>query len=204
MKPSEIIATARLIVLDVVDNVTAPRQSDTELLGYVNDGVKEICTFKPMVFATVAALACTPGRADQTLTFANAVMLLDVLRVTNGAALTKFDRPTLDLFSPAWRSDAAGPALQWSALEGDLLSFFIYPQAPAAQSLDVRYVRNPAVYLLTDDMVAVPDVMGPALVDYVVYRAESKDDENVSSARAVAHFAAFKQKIGVANAATVQ
>lgn len=39
--------------------------------------------------------------------------------------------------------------------------------------------------------------MKPALVDYVVYRAESKDDENVMNARAAAFYSAFKSKIGV-------
>lgn len=196
MKPSDVITTARKIFLDENNGLVDPRQSDTELLGYFNDALKEICTINPMVFSTVGDMTCTSGKVEQSITFLDAVRLLDVICIHGGTAITPFDRSAMDNFRPNWRNDAASPAQQWCPLEGDLLNFFIWPPAPAAQVLDVRYVRNPSVYALNDTVLDVPESFKPALVDYVVYRAESKDDENVLNQRASAHYQAFLAKIG--------
>lgn len=70
--------------------------------------------------------------------------------------------------------------------------------------LDVRYVRNPAEVAIDDVIGDLPLAYQPALADYVVYRAESKDDEHVLNQRAAAHYAAFKIKLGASgNGATV-
>ena len=105
------------------------------------------------------------------------------------------DMATMDAFNPGWRTDTAGPAQQWSRLEGDPLRFFIWPKAPAAaQTLDVKYVRNPIVLALTEPITEVPAAYMPALADYVIYRAESADDEHTLSGRAAAHRDAFYAK----------
>lgn len=199
MTPSTIIATARHLMLDTG---TTPRQSNDELVGYVNEALREVCTLRPDLFSSVGDMTCIAGQCEQAITFLDAVSLLDVLCVHAGQAVTPFDRQTMDQFRPGWRTDAAGPAQNWAPLNGDPLAFFIYPKAPADQVLDVRYVRNPATYALGDVIVDLPDSYAPALADYVVYRAESKDDEHVLSQRAASHYAAFKTKFGVSNGAT--
>lgn len=191
------MTTARFVLLDT--DTVAPRNTDSELLGYVNDGIKEVSSHLPMLFSTVAQHACTAGVVEQTLSFTSAIALIEVLSIHNGVAVTRFDRPTLDLFRPTWRSDAAGVAQQWAPLAEDPLRFFIYPAAPASQSLDVRYARIPAVFTIDQSITDLPDSYKPALVDYVVYRAELKDDENVLSARSAAMHNAFLLKIGVSN-----
>lgn len=198
MRPSDIISDARPTLNDT-DTVT-PRQDDTELLRYVNAGIKEIASYKPALFSTVGDMICVPGKCEQAITFLDAAALIEVLCIHGGAAVTPFDRASMDLFNPNWRNDAAGPAENWSPLDGDPLNFFIYPKAPdTAQVLDVRYVRNPATYALDDLISDLPDTYRPALVDYVIYRAESKDDEHVLSQRAQSHYTAFLAKIGASN-----
>lgn len=200
MTPQDIIKQARYLTLDTG---STSRQSDAELLSYVQDGLREACVMRPDLFSTVGDMACTPGQCEQSITFIDAASLLDVLCIHGGASITPFDRTTMDQFRPGWRLDAAGPAKQWAPLNGDPLQFFIYPSAPVGQVLDVRYVRNPAVYALDDTIGDLPAAYRPALVDYVVYRAESKDDEHVLTQRAAAHYAAFKTKFGAGNGATV-
>ena len=130
--------------------------------------------------------------------------LLDVLCIHGGRAITPMDRVAMDLFRPNWRADAPGDAQNWAPMDGDPLAFFIYPAAPPGQVLDVRYVRTPIEVALDDVIADLPLAYQPALADYVVYRAESKDDEHVLNQRAAAHYAAFKIKLGAAgNAATV-
>lgn len=202
MKPIDIINEARHILKDLPSGTVAPRQSDAELLGYVNQGIREIATLLPMLFSTVGDLSCEAG-AEQSATFIDASMVVDVLAIHNGSAITRFDRATMDLFRPNWRNDPPGPTQQWSPLEGDPLKFFVYPPAPEGQILDVRYVRIPAVVQLDEVIQDLPGNLLPAMADYVVYRSESKDDEHVLSQRAGSHYQAFLTKIGAKNAAAV-
>lgn len=199
MTPRDIINQARHITLDT--DAALPRQSDTELLSYVQEGLREACVMRPDLFSTVGDMTCTAGQCEQAITFSDAMQLLDVLCIHGGTALTPFDRASMDLFNPGWRTDAAGPAENWAPLNGDPLQFFIYPKAPADQVLDVRYVRNPGNYAIDDAIGDLPAAYQPALADYVVYRSESKDDEHVLTQRAASHYAAFKSKFGVANGA---
>jgi len=190
MTPQSIITAARHTLNDI--DPTDYRHTDAELLTYVNDGIRECVIFRPEFFSTIGDFTCTPGQCEQTITFADAVMLMEVLSIHGGTALTPFDMDAMSAFNPNWRADTAGPAVQYSKFTNDVLKFFIYPKAPAtAQTLDVRYVRNPDSYPLPDTITELPDVLQPALEDYVIFRAESKDDESVNSGRALAAYQKF-------------
>lgn len=194
--PQIIIDEARYLCNDR-DLEAIYRQENDELLVYVNSGLKEMAAFMPMMFSTIGDMTCTAGKVEQSITFLDAIRLLDVVCIHDGPSLTPFDRRVLDLFNPGWRNVAPGQAAQWSPKEGDPLVFYLDKPAPEGQVLDIQYVRNPGEYALGDTISDVPESMKPALVDYVVYRAESKDDENVMNARAAAFYSAFKSKIGV-------
>lgn len=193
--PAEIIADARRVTNDW--DAGGLRDDDTDLLRWVNGGIKEVASYKPMMFSTVGDMTCQANQCEQAVTFADAVTLIEVLCIHGGAALTQFDRRAMDLFYPAWRSATAGAAEQWSPFEGDPLRFYLDKPAPAGQVLDVRFVRNPADYALTEIITELPVTFKPALVDYVIYRSQSKDDPHVLSGRALAHRNAFLEKIGV-------
>lgn len=193
--PAEVIADARVILNDT--DSLAPRDSDADLLRFVNQGIKEIANHKPELFSTVGDMLCQAGQCEQSITFSDAMQILDVLCIHGGAAITPFDRRAMDLFRPAWRQDAEGPAEQWAPIDADPLRFFIFPKAPADQTIDVLFARNPDEFDLGDVIADLPEVTKPALVDYVVYRAQSKDDPHVISQRAQSHYTAFLNKIGV-------
>lgn len=195
MTPQEIITTARYILNDTNATGAGYRQLDPELLDYVNSGLKEMAVLNPAMFSTIGDYTCISGQCEQVLTFADAAALMEVLAIHQGTALTSFDMMSMNQFNPGWRADAAAPATQWTRFANDPLKFFIYPQAPGGQVLDVRYVRNPSTYALGDTIIGVPSVFQPALVDYVVYRAESKDSEHVLSQRAVTFQAAFAAQV---------
>lgn len=187
--PRETIATARFIYNDA-DSVLY-RKEDTELLGYVNEGLLAISALKPELFNTIGDIACTQGEVEQAVTFADAQVLTEVLCIHGGNALTPFDMKTMDAFRPGWRSDPEGAAVQWTRKPGDPLRFFIYPKAPASQTIDVAYIRIPLTLGLDDQINEIPAGFLPALVDYVIYRAESADDEHSNSGRAANHYQSF-------------
>jgi hypothetical protein len=198
MTPQSIITTARYIVNDT--DPLAYRQSDAEMLRYVIDGLREICKLQPLWFSAVAPFTCVVG-AEQTLAFADAEAIIDVPRITNGAALTVFDKSVLDAFSPGWKQATAAAAKQWSPDPNDPLRFFVNPPAIAGQSLDVQFVAPVTSVALNDTITQVPDSLEPTLADYVISRAESKDDEHVNSGRANSHLTAFIAKIKPAKGA---
>lgn len=195
MTPQSIITEARYILNDVT--VGEYRQSDTELLGYVNDGISEIAILRPYMFQTVGDYACIPSQCEQVTTFANASMIKKVLCIHGGAALTEFDVDMMNVFTPSWRSDTVGAARQWARMEGDLLRFFVYPPAPAtAQTLDILYLANPTVLAIGVTITEIPAVFITALTDYVVFRASSKDDEHSNSGRSAALYQRFVAVVG--------
>lgn len=194
MTPQTIITTVRAIVNDA--DVVLYRNSNTTLLGYVNDGIKEISSLQPSLFTTIITHTCAVGEVEQTITFPEVQAIVKVMSLHDGAALTPFDMPSMDQFNPNWRTDTAGTATQWSRLAGDPLRFFIYPKAPvAAQNIDLICVAIPTVLAIGDTVTELPAAYEPALVDYVVYRVESTDDEHVDTQRAAGHYAAFVAKV---------
>lgn len=192
--PTDIITTARALYNDA--DSTLYRKTDVELLGYVNEGLREVSNLRPELFQTIGDVLCTVGTVEQAVTFNDAQSVVEVLCIHGGNTLTIFDFDVMGAFNPGWRADTAGAAVQWSRKPGDPLRFFIYPKAPAtAQTLDVLYIRNPNTLALTDAITDVPSGYLPALVDYVVYRADSADDEFSNSPRAATMYATFVSKI---------
>jgi hypothetical protein len=190
MTPQSIIDDARYILQDA--DSAGYRQTDAELLAYVQSGIAEASVLRPDWFQSKRSMVCTVGECEQSLTFADAQAILRVVGVTGGAAMTPFDLAAMDAFNRNWKADTAGPARQWSAYPGDLLKFYIWPKAPAtAQSIDVMYTRNPITLALGDTITDVPQSAQPALVMYVVAKAEMKDDESVNSGRAIAAYQNF-------------
>ena len=192
MRPIDIIGDVR----HTTNDVRAPyRQSDEELLSYVNEGLRAAAVLRPDLFASVELHLCDSVKVHQRLSFSRASALLDVFGVENGGAMRRFDIDAMNAFNPEWRHGETGMAREWSPLPGDPVAFVINPPAPANQLLRVRYVRNPKRYELEEVIGELPEVFRPALVAYVVYRAESKDDEHVLNARAGAAYEVFKNML---------
>lgn len=196
MTPQDIITEVRYLINDTNANSTGYRQSDTELLGYVNGALKEVAVLQPAYFSSIGDLTCTASQCEQGITFSDAGALLEVLCIHGGRALTLFDMAAMNTFNPGWRSDAVGAARQWSRFANDPLKFFVYPAAPVtSQILDVRYVRIPTTFTINQTISDIPDVLRPAVVNYVVYRSESKNDESVATGRAAAFYQTFVSQV---------
>lgn len=194
MTPNSILTLARSIVNDTESAYY--RTSNDALVSYVNDGLKEASRLAPDLFLTYGDFTCTPGETLQSLTFAEAQVLRDVIRIKDGKSVLPVDMMALQSFNPTWATEAAGPAQNWCRHAADPLRFYVYPKAPNPQVLEVLFVRNAGTYAINDPITEVPESIAPALADYVIYRVESKDDEHSNAARAVSHYQAFVQKLG--------
>lgn len=193
MTPQSIITLARSLYND--EDSAMYRISDAAALLYVNDGLKELSKLAPKYFLQTGEYICIIGQTEQAIEFSDAQAIFDVIRVKDGDVVQVMDMMAMNRFSPGWHSAAAGPAKNWARYADDPLRFYIYPKAPTGQLLEVLYIRNPEEYDLTENISEVPEALSPALADYVVYRAESRDDEHAVSQRATSHYQAFVQKV---------
>jgi len=189
MTPATIIAAARDTLND--EDSELYRTSDAKLVAFVNAGLGEVSRLAPQLFNTLGDFDCIANQCDQTINFSDAQAIVDVLCIHGGNVVPECDMATMDAFLPGWRSAAAGAAINWMRKPNDPLRFFIYPQAPADQTLDVMYVKNPATVALNDVITELPDSLQSALALYLIWRCDWKDDEHANSGRAAASYQAF-------------
>lgn len=194
------IATARGILQDP-DGV---RYSDADLLVYANDALDVLVEVQPQWFERRQTLLATPSSVAQELsevTLGHAVRAVtDVVYsydITGSGAVSEADPAVLDAFSPGWRNDStiAGRAIHWLRDRTDPRKFGVYPMAHALLStFDVVYVMVPPEYTAAQDT-GLPIHLSDAVSDYIVHRAESRDDEHINSNRAAQFLQSFASKI---------
>lgn len=208
VKVVDIISKAATLLKDV----TGVRWPALELQGWLNDAYREIVNFKPDSNAKTAVYSCVAGpRQDITGTFAEATELLDVLRnVAAGSdksAVKLISRQTLDDMNRSWYAIDGAVTIERFAFDPRVnKEFLVFPPAAVGAQLEVMYSSIPAPHTLTEqqlenpataEVIRLSDSYGNALIDYVVYRAFSKDaEDSVNMARAVAHYQAFQTSIG--------
>lgn len=191
---SSVIGKAQIVLQDI----TGTRwPSDTELLGWLNDGQREVIVYKPNACVKNVATRLVTGTRQSVP--ADCVQLIDIPRNmgtsgnTPGRAIRLAMRDVMDAQVPNWH--AATPRAEvrhfmFSAL--DPKSFWVYPPQPADTQgyVDVVYGGLPADATINGP-IQVDDVYQNVLVDYILYRAFSKDTEAAEFNRAATHQNAY-------------
>jgi hypothetical protein len=182
------ITTARTILNDP----TAVRYTDADLLQYANDALDALAKVAPTVFYERTTHTCAAGVVQQLQVTAS-LGVVDVHRVVSGNVVTPTDVKTLDLYNPYWRSMTAAAAKHWAKDTQEPRSFLVYPPSASNQQLEITHVRLPGEYAI-GAATPVPMAYSDAIADYIVYRAESRDEEHVNSNRAAQFLASFVEK----------
>lgn len=192
---SDVIEKAQTVLMDA----TGTRWPvATELLGWLCDGQREVVVFKPNAFVKNLALQLAAG-TKQTLP-TDGVQLIDVVRnmgangLTPGRVVRITEREGLDAADPNWHTGTASAQARhyvYSLL--DPKHFYVYPPQPAVAPgyVEVIYGAVPGDVALTDP-IAVDDIYQNVLVDYILYRAFSKESEySADGGRTSAHQNAY-------------
>lgn len=181
---------------DTIQDQTGVRWPEAELLRYLNDGRREICILRPDVYAVVAAVSLVSGTKQSIPADGN--RLLDVIRNASGNAIRIVEREILDAQMPDWHTQTAAATKHFMFDERTPRVFYVYPPAVGAASVDIAYAKSPTDITNTADPLTEEDLFAPALVDYVCFRAFSKDAEYAGNTqRAQAHYAQFANTLGV-------
>ncbi len=196
---------------DIVQDQTNVRWPIAELLRYLNDGRREVAIARPDLYATIATVALAAGTKQEIP--ADGSRLLDVVRNINGddspgKATRIVEREVLDAQRPDWHTEASAVTKHFMFDERYPRIFYVYPPAAAAAKLELAYSRTPTEILeanIASTQLTEEDIYTGALVDYVCYRAFSKDAEYAGNLqRAQAHYQQFANALGLGiRAATV-
>lgn len=220
------MATAKVVDLisraqTLLQDTTSVRWPAPELQNYVNDSYREIVNLRPDSNTEVGEFTCVEGaRQVLTDTFASALRVIEVIRNTAATsakgAVRIVNRRMLDDQRRNWYAETPTVNIQHYMFDARLpKEFLVYPPAAAEARLEVIYASVPLAHTLTEaqlvnaattEVIRIDDSYFNAMLDYVLYRAYSKDAEYTANAqRAVAHYQAFQSALGVsaqANAAS--
>jgi hypothetical protein len=176
----------------IIQDLTNVRWPQSEILNWLNDARRELAVVRPDIYSTSQTLTLAAG-AKQALP-SNGLRLMDVPRNTNGAAITITNRGFLDQQQPSWHQQTAvgGVIRHFMLDERDQRTFWVYPPALSSSSVEIIYQQAPTDYTVASVLTAFEELYGGAMVDYICYRAFSKDSEYAGNAnRALAHYQQF-------------
>lgn len=208
VKVREIISRVENILQD--NGIRWPR---TELQQWLNEAYLAILLARPDANAVTGTYTCTAGtRQKLTTIFPNALRLIDVVRnlaaTSTKRVVRQVARNILDDQRPDWHSETQTVNIQHFMFDPrQPKEFFVYPPANTSAQLEVVYTAPVAEHALTEGdlhpttgsnaVINLDDIYAGPIVDWILYRAYSKDAEYGENAtRAVGHFQAVQTAIG--------
>jgi len=187
----------------ILQDTTNIRWPEDELLKWLNDGQREIVLRKPDSYAKSTSMVLTASETKQSLP-SDAIQLIDIVRnlgtgVTPGRAISRTERYILDGQRPNWNTETGSSTVKHYMFdERNPKVFYVYPPQPTTPSyIEIVYSASPADLATSASTITLDDIYASALLDYVLYRAYSKDADIAPSApqRAIGHYQAFTQSV---------
>lgn len=202
-KVVDLLTQVQTVLLDL----TGDRFALTELQWWLNAAYREIIIIRPDANTVVGTLNCAAGvRQNIAVSFTDAVRLIEVVRNvasgSDGSTVSLADRESIDGQRRTWTKDPASISIDMYMYDPRApLQFLVYPPALNTAQLEIIYVAVPAPHTLslvqlqnpaTAETVRIFDTYVNQIIDYILYRAYSKDAGDPTYAqRALAHNQAF-------------
>lgn len=187
------------IILQDTTNVRWPL---TELLGWLNDGQREVARVKPNANVKTIPVQLAAGTKQQLP--ADGVSLTDVARNlgsdgnTPGRAIRKVDRRILDAQVPYWSSmTPTSEVVHYCYTQTDPKIFYVYPPQPSTGSyVEMQYLAAPVDITDQNVTITLDDIYSAPLLDYILYRAYQKDaDYSQNEGLSQVHWQAFNSAL---------
>ncbi len=213
MKASEIMGDAAVLLLDE-DFVRWPL---SELADWIDRGVETIITAKPSAKSKTLVVSLVAGTKQTLPANAGIVQLLDVVRNIGvgdapGRMVRQTARSELDSNEPNWHNGAKvayrSEVRQFVFDEILPQTYWVYPGNDGTGKLETIVSYLPAGIVgqhsgdasdisTWDITVGLDDQYRPALLDYVMWRALSKEDVAATFQKATAFFQSFQTALGI-------
>jgi hypothetical protein len=196
MKGRDIVDRVRL----VLDDASATGWTNVEFASWINDACLFVALLRPDACVVNANMTLATGtRQSIAALAAPGLRLLDVVyNVTTGRAMRMVDRRRLDATLPTWHAATPGDPTDYTFDNRDPATFYVYPPAASAKQLNVVYSRVP-VKITEADLDSVDltpaDVYLDAIVNYVLFRAKSKEVEHAADQATAAGYRALAAEL---------
>lgn len=203
VKVVSVIARAQTLLKDAAGT----RWPVLELQNWLNDSYREIVTLHPDANAEVGTFTCAAGyRQTLETNYPYAYKVLEVISNKASTSNKKFvklvTRNSMDSMVPDWYNQTASINIQKYMYDKRVpKDFLVYPPATTSAQLEIIYSTVPQPHTLTEqqlqnsataEVIRLDDIYASPILDYVLYRAYSKDSEQPNNAaRATAHYQAM-------------
>lgn len=202
-----------ILVQDILNRVTdllldkdrgpdEARWADDELIRWINDSRMAIIARKPSACSKIATIPLIAGTYQHIPD--DGVILFDVIRnmglsgTAPGRGIRRTDRQAMDDEDFYWHKAAAKAEIsQFTYDDRTPKEFFVTPPAIANTQIQIAYAAIPAEVTKTDDQLDIGLESMDAVVNYVAFRAKSKDSEYSNAGEAAAFYGAFGDALGV-------
>lgn len=177
------------------------RYAAAELLIWLNYGQIEIVRAKPDANPSRAQVQLSSG-IWQSLP-SGSTILLDVSMnmgtdgSTRGTPVTLVERKWIDAALPGWTTASAKSKTTHVIYDPKTnpTEYMVYPPSNGNGYIEIVTAALPSDAAIDGD-ISIGDEFAPVLLDYILYRAYSKDSDYVENAqRAVAHYQSFLSAI---------
>lgn len=172
------------------------RWTEPEWLRWINDAAAAAIIIRPAARAVTNVLSLVQGTLQKLP--GSAVQLLDVTRnmaadgVTPGRIVRRVDRQLLDDQNPDWHSTTPASKIKHYTFEERApKQFYCYPPAIAGTKVEALYSELPPTVAQDSDTLDMGPEYLNALVNYMLYRALSKDSEYANGQIAAGFYQAF-------------
>lgn len=193
MLASELIGRAR----NLLNDTGAVRWTDSELLDWISEGQRRLARLRPKYFSKTSTVQLSPGILQNVPS--DGIVLQSVVRnmglsgTTPGRSITPVSKRVLDIINPDWPSDPPDATVQRFIYDPNSpLIYYVYPAQPSPASyVEIIYSAFPPTLTATTDQLGVPEDMSPLVLDFVMYRALSRDAPEGSNTAAASFYQSF-------------
>lgn len=208
---TEIITEAGIVLQDT-DHVRWPV---TELVRWINEAQRAIVLAKPSANSRSVVFPLIVGTL-QSLTDADHLLLLRITRNiktegpprTAGRVIRATSRELLDASSPGWHISSdfcfKKEPRQYVYDEANPREFYVFPGNTGEGKVEAQVSVLPTMFTITDETpatyntsIGLPEPYAPVILDYVAFRALSKDDIAADITRAQVHYRSFANALGI-------
>lgn len=169
------------------DAVTTYRWADAELIDYCNAGIRQTIVLVPEANAVETIETITNSIARQALP-SGGIKFIKVARnyaddgTTPQGSVRLTEKDALDSYDPDWeydttiKADGANFFVHYCHDPREKAVFYLYPpQAAANKKVAIVYSAVPTAHTLVGDTFALNDEYLNAVIQYIIYRALTKE-----------------------------
>jgi hypothetical protein len=187
-----VLDAARVTLLDAAKR-TWP---DAELLDYLNEGLRASCGIKADIYTSEEYIQLVAGTL-QTIPD-NGTSLIRISDNRNGRIVTQVDFDLLQESNRFWPAGTLETTVEnYAADPRDPRRFIVSPPNDGRGQVRMLWATPPDEITLGTTEMPVSDIYQPPLIDYVLYRAYSKNSARQDLAKAQSNYTRWGQYLGL-------